>query len=40
MMNQFLKLEKLKTLFIDDDGVIRDIMQMLFTKTWVFVKNF
>ncbi len=39
-MNQFLKLEKLKTLFIDDDGVIRDIMQMLFTKHGCLLKTF
>ncbi len=40
MMNQFLKLKKLKTLFIDDDDVIRDIMQTLFTKKGCLLKAF
>ena len=39
-MNQFLKLKKLKTLFIDDDGVIRDIMQTLFTKKGCLLNAF
>jgi len=40
MMNQFLKLKKLKTLFIDDDVVIREIMQTLFTKKGCLIKAF
>ena len=39
-MNQLLQLKKLKTLFIDDDVVIRDTMQMFFTKKGCLLKAF
>ena len=39
-MNQFLKLEKLKTLLVDDNAVVRDNMKMIFTQKGCLLKAF
>ena len=39
-MNQFLQLKNLKTLLIDDNAIIRDTMQMLFTKKGWLLKTY
>jgi len=36
-MNEFLKLKELKTLLIDDNVIIRDTMQMIFTQKECFL---
>jgi len=40
MMNQFLKLKNLKTLLIDDNVIVRDTMQMIFTQKGCLLKAY